>query len=133
MSVRAATGSAAQLVLGKGPQPAGLAGPQDWVLANNAQDQLTVAQDTHTVLQIDGTTRTSTVSTHISTQDNTVFGSPLILSTGSPLPSNDVPCLSHVDCGAGQCASSGFCSAGVVAADILLAPGSAGSVKLNGT
>ena len=40
-------------------------------------------------------------------------------------------CMVDADCGAGQCSGSGVCHSGVVAKDILLAPGSGGTIRLN--
>eukprot|EP01049_Picozoa_sp_SAG25_P012227 SAG25_NODE_1619_length_2662_cov_2.448693_1_plen_544_part_00 len=133
LSIRAATSHAAELVLGKGLSGSGgTKGPSDWVLTNNPADQFVLSQAGTHYLNIDGASTTSTISTHVDIEANTMYGAPLVLSTGAPVPGQETQCASHSDCGAGQCLNSGFCGPGVVAADILLAPGSSGSVRFNG-
>jgi hypothetical protein len=122
VSVRAAAYRTAKLVLGKTSSP-------DWGIANNPQDQLLISKGERSFLMMDGVTTTSTISTHVDTEDNTLFGAPLIMSTGGPIPSH--ACTVDADCGAGQCSGSGVCHSGVVAEDILLAPGSGGTIRLN--
>lgn len=123
MTVMAADGAVTKLVLGKTSSP-------DWVVANSRTDQFELGKGGQNFLTIDAPSRLSTVKTHIDTLDATLYGSPLIFSTGAPLPIG-APCSSHADCGAGRCNGT-VCGHGVGAADILLAPGAGGSVRLHG-
>ena len=101
-----------------------------WELSNNANDQFLLRKGAQTLLKVDGASSTSTISTHLSTEANTVYGAPLVLSTGGAIPKTS--CTTSAQCGAGQCMSTGYCDSGVVAQDILLAPNSAGSIRFNG-
>ena len=91
VSVRAATQHTAKLVLGKTSSP-------DWAIANDEQDQFTVKKGDRSFLTMNGPTTTSTISTHVDMEANTVFGSPLIMSTGGPIPTH--ACESDSECGA---------------------------------
>lgn len=122
VSVRSAARRTAKLVLGKTSSP-------DWAIANNPYDQLVISKGERSFLRMDSATTTSTISTHVDTEANTWFGAPLVMSTGGPIPSH--ACETDADCGAGQCSSSGMCGPGVVAADILLAPGNGGTIRFN--
>ena len=122
VSVRAAASHTAKLVLGKTSSP-------DWGIANNPADQLVILKGERSFLMMDSVTTTSTISTHVDMEDNSFFGAPLIMSTGGPIPSH--ACTMDAECGAGQCSGSGVCYSGVVAEDILLAPGAGGTIRLN--
>eukprot|EP01043_Picozoa_sp_COSAG02_P010117 COSAG02_NODE_350_length_24063_cov_47.131447_15_plen_467_part_00 len=122
VSVRSAAHRTAKLVLGKTSSP-------DWAIANNPHDQLVISKGERSFLMMDSATTTSTISTHVDTEANTWFGSPLVMSTGGPIPTN--VCETDADCGAGQCSGSGRCGPGVVPEDILLAPGNGGTIRFN--
>lgn len=123
LSVRAATGSEAMVVLAK-------SSGSSWEMTNSPTDEFLLRKGAEEYLKVDGSTKTTTISTHLDLKENTVYGAPLVLSTGAPITTQQ--CTATSQCGAGQCLSSGSCGSGVVAADILLAPGSSGSVRFNG-
>eukprot|EP01051_Picozoa_sp_SAG22_P009075 SAG22_NODE_729_length_7596_cov_20.310924_8_plen_286_part_00 len=120
VSVEAAQGMSAKIVLSKDTST--------WNIANNVADQLVISKGRTAFLQLTGLPAaqggpTTTVSTHMDTKDNTVFGSPLILSTGGPIPKAAAG-SAGMDCAN----SPANC---VNATDIVLSPGSGGRVRVD--
>ena len=132
-SARAATSRSATLVLGKS------GGSADWDITNDPTDKLVISTTpkghgalTRSLLVMDGATKTTTLSTHVDIEDYTSFGAPLLLSS-AVMPSDKCTNASVASaCGHGYCdVAAGLCKPGVSAADILLAPGSSGSIRFN--
>ena len=129
-SIRAATSRSAALVLGKSGDSS------DWRIDNDPTDQLVISATPKrgsvqsNLLVMDGVAKTSTLATHVDIENYTTFGAPLLLSS-AVMPSDECS-ASDPSCGAGYCdTSAGRCTPGVSAADILLAPSSAGSIRFN--
>jgi hypothetical protein len=124
LSVYAGGGAVSKLVLGKTSSP-------DWVLANEVpRDQFELSKGEQSFLTVDPTTATSKFETHVDAGAGTLFGGPLVLSTGAPIPVGRA-CSQHDSCGAGFCnVSNGTCAHGVPASDVLLSPQRGGSIRV---
>ena len=116
VSVEAANSMSAKIVLSKDTST--------WNIANDPADQLVISKGRTAFLELTAEASggpTTTVSTHINTRDNTVFGSPLIMSTAGPIAKMTTP-MANCETSPANC---------VIADDIVLSPGLAGRVRIN--
>eukprot|EP01052_Picozoa_sp_SAG31_P001056 SAG31_NODE_34_length_31842_cov_31.677850_12_plen_273_part_00 len=118
VSIEAADAMTAKIVLSKDSST--------WSIANDGADQLVIGKGESpffelTTAAIGGST--TTVSSHINTQDNTVYGNPLLMSTVGPLAEATTQ-LTDTDCQN----TPANC---VVAEDIVLSPGLEGRIRVN--
>eukprot|EP01050_Picozoa_sp_SAG11_P015835 SAG11_NODE_2095_length_3833_cov_4.084092_1_plen_379_part_00 len=108
VSIEAARSSVSKLALSKETST--------WNIANDAVDQLVISKGSAEFLGLSGSAAggaTTTISAHLNTGGHTIFGSPLVLSTGRPIPKETTP---NTECESrpANCVAN---------ADILLSPG----------
>lgn len=55
-----------------------------WGMSNNPQDQFVISKGSKSFINLDGTSKTAVISTHIDAEANSIYGSPLVLTTRAP-------------------------------------------------
>eukprot|EP01052_Picozoa_sp_SAG31_P043847 SAG31_NODE_7444_length_1688_cov_1.380743_1_plen_293_part_00 len=116
ISIEAAPSMLAKISLSKGSST--------WHIESNTMDHLTFSKGQSVFVDVSQDTTGSKLADmngHINTEDHTVFGAPLMMSTGGPVAKMSAP---MVDCGD----SPGNC---IISEDILLSTQSNGRIRTN--